>query len=975
MNRMIAAIAVILIASQAVIPLKSEAQTKENLRAIDFYEKGLYTQARNEFEKLPEDPVNAGYALLCAIRLKTADYPAMLEKYMARYPYSGLMPEIRYRHGLNLFDAGNYSEAADVLSTVDEKGIDKENIAELVFKKSFAYYETRRYDNAMPGLERVDGMPLGDFSAPARYTAGSICYEREQFKEAIDWFSKSASDPRFSEISGYYIMDSRYMLGDYDYVISHSEEAYSAVPDDRRPHLARIISESYLIKGDADKARTYFEDAREGGIMDRGDYFYAGSLLFATKDYKGAVENYTKMTDRTDSIGQIANYQLGYSYIQTRNKVAAMKSFADASAKKFDPQIREDAYFNYAKLAFDLNNDSSVFERYIKEFPDAGRGELIYSYQALAALYNHDYAGAVAAYDKIENLDKDQAGNYMKANYLRASQLIANGAYRSAIPCLQAASSYAGRQSAFGQLSRYWLAESYFRDGQYSQAREIYTALYNASALDRRQEGKALSYGIAYTYFKEDKYDQAARWFDTYLKSGDRLYRTDASVRRGDCLFMNRKYDDAIAAYGLAIGDGPESLYPVYQSGIAYGLAGKNAAKIEMLSRARKASPSDPFWAESMYELGRAYVSGKDEAAADECYRAIVSSSRDTTFIARALIGLGMNARNGKNYDDALGYYKQVVEKMPGSEFSEDALLAIESIYQAKQEPEGYLAYIESVSRLDKSDTDKEAMLFSGAEQVFYSENYDKALNSLAAYMERYPEGGNYVKAMFYTAEAHRMLGNKEQACDWYRKVLDKAEGKVAEEAARNYATLSYGMERFEDALDGYVRSGNHVGSTLAAYGAKKYDAVPGYAEAVLADNSSTADEKRVAEFLKAKSLLATSHREEAYAIFAKLSSKTKNPEGAESAFLMIQDAYDRGDFDDVKKRVFALSDSGTGENYWMAKAFIVLGDSYADQEDFRQARATFESVRDGYKPGGSGDDVLDSVKMRLAKLTEIENE
>ena len=89
----------------------------------------------------------------------------------------------------------------------------------------------------------------------------------------------------------------------------------------------------------------------------------------------------------------------------------------------------------------------------------------------------------------------------------------------------------------------------------------------------------------------------------------------------------------------------------------------------------------------------------------------------------------------------------------------------------------------------------------------------------------------------------------------------------------------------------------------------------------------------------------------------------------------MIQDAYDRGDFDDVKKRVFALSDSGTGENYWMAKAFIVLGDSYADQEDFRQARATFESVRDGYKPGGAGDDVLDSVKMRLAKLTEIENE
>ncbi|MCR5243982.1 MAG: tetratricopeptide repeat protein [Bacteroidales bacterium] len=986
MKRMMAALAVSLIASQALIPSEASAQDDDYRYALELYGKGQYTHSRTVFENLPENPVNSGYALLCAIRLKTADYPRLLKEYTQKYNYSGLMPEIRFRHGLNLFDAGQYAEAASMFLAVDESGIAGDDLAELVFKKAFSLYECRRYDAALPELKRVDKMAYSDFAAPARYTAGSIYYEREQFEDAVEWFGKSSSDPRFGEISRYYIMDAKYMLGDYDYVIGNAEDAYAAVPEDRRPHLARIISESYLIKGDASKARFYYEDASAGKEDGRGDYFYAGSLMYATKDYKGAVENYTKMTDRTDSIGQIANYQLGYSYIQTKNKVAAMKAFSDASAVRFDPSIREDAYFNYAKLSFDLNNDSSVFEKYLKEYPDSGRGELIYSYQALAALYNHDYAGAVAAYDKIDNLDADQSGNYMKANYLRANQLIKAGAWRDAIPCLRAASYYADRQSKFSQLCRYWLAESYFRDGQYPQAREIFTSLYNASALDSRQEGRALPYGIAYTYFKEDNYDQAARWFSNYLGSGDKLYRTDASVRKGDCLFMSRKYADAINAYSAAVEADPSSLYPVYQSGIAYGLSGKNSDKIAMLSRARKESATRPFWSESMYELGRAYVAAKDDAAADECYKEIIGASRDTTYIARALIGLGMNARNNTRYDEALGYYKQVVEKMPGSEYSEDALLAIESIYQSKQEPEGYLAYIESVSRLDKSDSDKEKMLFSGAEQVFYSENYDKALNSLSAYMERYPEGADMVKAMYYAAESNRMLGNKEKACDWYRKVLDKGTGKVLEDAALQYATLSYAMDHFGDALEGYLRLASeskdearihtaHIGSTLAAYGAKEYESAARYADAVISDRTVTADEKRVAEFLKAKSLLATSHREEAYGIFSKLSSATKSPEGAESAYLMIQDAYDRGDFDDVKKRVFALADSGTGENYWLAKSFIVLGDSYADLEDYRQARATFESVRDGYKSKDAGDDVTDSVNMRLRKLTEMENE
>ena len=87
---------------------------------------------------------------------------------------------------------------------------------------------------------------------------------------------------------------------------------------------------------------------------------------------------------------------------------------------------------------------------------------------------------------------------------------------------------------------------------------------------------------------------------------------------------------------------------------------------------------------------------------------------------------------------------------------------------------------------------------------------------------------------------------------------------------------------------------------------------------------------------------------------------------------MVIQDSYDRGAFEEVETKVYAFADAGSDQVYWLAKSFIVLGDSFAEREEFEQATATFESVRDGYEPSGPDDDVIDDVTMRLKKMESI---
>ena len=121
-----------------------------------------------------------------------------------------------------------------------------------------------------------------------------------------------------------------------------------------------------------------------------------------------------------------------------------------------------------------------------------------------------------------------------------------------------------------------------------------------------------------------------------------------------------------------------------------------------------------------------------------------------------------------------------------------------------------------------------------------------------------------------------------------------------------------------------------------------------------------------------AKSCRTQGDRAKARDLFEELASDRSDAFGAESAYVLIQDAYDRGDFTEVEEAVYAFSDSGSGQVYWLAKSFIVLGDSFADRGETEQAEATYASILDGYEPTRENDDVLDQVRSRLNQLKTI---
>lgn len=992
MNRgLIAALSIALALSSELIANGQTTKTDAFRQAVEFYDRGMFERAESIFSEIAasgQDVMAKGYEALCAVRRQSVGNRNLADQYISEYPYSGLIPQIRFYNALNLFDEQNFSTASAEFARIDMRSLKNSQVPEFIFKQAYSLFELDEYDRAEELFSKAEKMPYSDYTAPSRYSLGYIEYVRKNFEDSFDWFSKAAKDPRFTEQAVPYMIECRYMLKDYSYVISNGDAALDRVTPERKRQLARFISESYLSEGNAAKAREYYEIFGEGAKeMDDADLFYAGSVMYSTGDYKGAVDKFSRMTSRADSIGQIANYEMAYSYIKTGNKVAAMDAFKAASSQPWNEDIREDAHFNYAKLSFDLNNNPSVFNEYMKAYPGKKKDDIIYGYIALACLYGHDYAAAVDAYSNIDLLDSRQKVNYMKANYLRAHQLIEGGGWRDAVPLLKAASYYSDKRDPFNQIARYWLGESYFRSGQYDQAIDVYTTLYNNSALEGKPEGALIPYDLAYCYFKKDDYDGAAKWFDEYLASSKPAKGEDAAARRADCDFLRKDYPSAIKLYEAAIARFPykDNLYPYLQAGIAYGLTGDKKGKVKVLSSVEEADPSAEFYPEAMYELGRAYVAASDNESAISVFRKLGTSTKDNTIIARSLIELGMISRNMSEYDNALDCYKKVIDLMPDTDYAADALSAIESIYQSEGRGDEFLDYAELIGATrDKTDAEKEQMYFNAAEQVFMTENYSKAISSLKSYLDRYPQGVNVAQTQYYLAECHRNLGQKELACDWYLKSLEtEPSGLCSENATLRLAGLSFELEHFKDAYSYYrsllsiarLDANRHTaraGMMQSAFRGLDYQEAIACADALKADKASSAAEKRQADYVCAKSSLSLGERDKAYALFRSLSSEPSDAEGAEATYMLIQDAYDQGNYSTVQSMVHKFAADAPNQSYWLAKAFIVLGDSFAEQENYAQAKATFESIRDGYTPQGKSDGVLDNVNMRLEKLKTL---
>ena len=923
------------------------------------------------------------YLALCATELKMQDAEGYLRRFLRQYQSSSYSNDVQFHVATMACMGDDASLAEEELKKVNYKNLSPSQREKYDLRMGYFAFMKGDYDTAESYFSRITSK--GEYADHATYYKSYMAYTRGQWDVARSGFNALLDNAQYRDLMPFYVMQIDFKEGKYQDVVANGDELIIKTTPEQALQINRMMAESWFQLSEYGKAVDYMTRYKSaGGQMGRVENYVMGYSLHRQTFYGDATPYLREACGADDLLTQNASYHLADCYLREGDKTNAMYSFAMASSAEHDASIAEDALFHYGKLQYDLgggrfNEAINVLSRYIETYP---KSERIADARSLliAAYYNsNNYSEAYQAIKSLPNPDNEAMLALQKIAYFNGLEAYTAGELDAAENAFRE-SMNAGSNAKYSVLASFWLGEVAYARGNSREALQRYKN-FLGRAPKNSNEYLMAHYNSGYCYFNAGDMASASRSFDSFLSAYARRdsYYADALNRRGDIHYSQREFEKAVGCYdrSVALG-GLEGYYAQYQRAVMLGVQNKRAEKIVALRRIVQANRGD-YVDDALYELGRTYIAEEQYSNGVKTLEDFVEQYPSSPQYAQALSDLGLAYMNLGQKEKALEYYDRVVKAAPQSSHSKSALQGIREIYVDSGNADAYFDYAQKAGLDgDVSHMTRDSLSYAAAQKLYLADKTEEAANSFTNYLNNYSNGHYRNDALFFLSDCHIRNGNDQEAITTLTELSSQGQTQYTERVLEKLSSMCYKSEKWEQAAKAYRQlydvtsdaavkkssASGYVASTL------KYasdDAIVAMADDVEKFTAITEIARRKARHAKAQVLLKRGDEVAAMEVFKMLSSEVKSAEGAEARFRMIEQEYKAKQYDKAEKMVYEFSDSNTPQNYWLAKAFILLGDIYLDRGDSFQARATYQSVVEGYTPADDG--IVELAKSKISKM------
>ena len=131
----------------------------------------------------------------------------------------------------------------------------------------------------------------------------------------------------------------------------------------------------------------------------------------------------------------------------------------------------------------------------------------------------------------------------------------------------------------------------------------------------------------------------------------------------------------------------------------------------------------------------------------------------------------------------------------------------------------------------------------------------------------------------------------------------------------------------------------------------------------------SSTDDKALANMAIGKSHSVNGQHDQAISNFKTVVNLNKAALAAEARYEIADSWFQLNKLADAEKAAFEVINKSGSYDYWVTKAYLLLGDVYFKQKDYFNAKATFQSVADNtIEPN-----LKKEAETKLAQVTEEE--
>ena len=952
-----------------------------------------------------------------------------LKTYLEQYPYTTYKDEVYFMSGVLYAEKGKWKNAAKALEQADYKALSRPHQPDYQFYRGYVNLMLQEYERAITyfALLRKSTNP---YTQKATYYWGYCQYKLQRYDKALPAFLSLENVSEYQVTVPYFIAQSYYAQGDFTEAQARAEEmlvvsGQQSVVSGQEGELHRMLGEIYYRKGDYNQAVNHlkaYEQAAKASAQQAGtpahpdkqvetlsssvpivrnDIYLLGMAEYQIGAYQDAVTHLKQIKQEKDTISESANLTLGHAYRKLGQQEQAKMAYQAAISYGLTPRISEEALYNYTLCTYEhssaLGESVKAFTAFLKLYPQSQYREQIFTLLSDAFMRSKNYQAALNVLDSLSPAVGGDGGELEATKqYLRyqlgvdaflQGKMEKSREWMTAV--IDSGQKSVVRSQGYTTEAYYWRAEAAYRLHDYEGCVGDVARYFSQPDVRRSANYPAAMYLYGYALFSLHRYDEANKQFLRYIDQGgsqggnDPTY-ADALNRLGDCAFNARDFRSAIAYYGQVIDQNATgSDYATFQKGYAQGLLRKYNDKINTMQTLVARYPKSDYADDGMYEIARAQLQLEDEPAAIETYGQLLQDYPNSNYARKAMLERAMLYGNLHRTEEAIAAYKATIDRYPATDEAYAALDALEALYVETNNIAEYLNYTKQLSKQNMQvTTADDSLSYAAAELQYMQGNYTAAATALSGYLSKYCAGGRYcTAAQQQLADAYYRLMQPADALREYKALAEIAGNPYMEEACMRVAELSYDAADYATALDYFYRLLSQASSTentdiarlgilRCSYYLGQHRATIDIAGQILADYHTDSNKAPVvaeARYNRAKAYIALEQWENAEADLQVVAEEVRTANGAEAKYLLAECYFAENELDKSEEEIMSFAQMNTQQQYWLARALILLADINTRRGDTFQAKQYLLSLQANYQPAGDGDDIAERIASRLS--------
>ncbi|MDR0823583.1 MAG: tetratricopeptide repeat protein [Prevotella sp.] len=912
----------------------------------------------------------------------------ILKNFLDDYPETYHRDQIRFFIGSTHFNDKDWRKALYWFSQVDVDYLSVSEQEDFSYRK--AYCELQNGDRAeAKNLFGLLSRNSEKYAEPASYYLAYINFQDGEYEQALPIFRRLKNKPEYKESASFFLVQGAYKQGDLNNTIIDGQDFISSYPNSLNSgEVYRLLGSSYYRLGNVQKAISNYERYAESAQSPfREDMYQLAEAYYQTGAYHKSVNALKNVASPDDKLGQAGQMLLGQSYLKLNDTQNAMMAFDAAARSGFDRSISEEALYNYVMMR--NREGGSIFgeaitasQRFLSEYPNSKYTSDVSGALASTLLASKNYSTALAAINSIKSPDKQILEAKQVILFQLGVQNSIDKKYDLAANDFNAAINMGNYNTAVRNEAYFWRGDIAYHNADYSTAAKDYSTYVSQAASSQKNYALAL-YNLAYADFQMKDYTNALTDFKKYVsaeKNRQSPNYPDALNRVGDIYLYNRNFAEAEKYYSLAVSANPANAdYSEFQKAFVLGLQRNYSGKVTALNNMMAKYPDSDYYNDALFEKSRALVMQDKEQEAIATLETLLNKRPKAAIAQKAWVQLGQLYFNTNNPSKSIEAYKRVATNYPKSEEARTAIQSLEGVYKDMNDIGSYAAFVNSLGRgTILSSSRQDSLTYLAAENVYMKGRKEESKTAFNKYLQAYPQGVFVGDAYFYLGSMAFDAKDFNTALSDFKEVLNTNNPKYTNDALVMVSGIEFDKKDYEAAYASYEQlniaasdSENkdiaRLGMLRCAYLMKKDNDVVTAATKLLQGTNVSPGVTNEALFHRALSYLNLKKTDEAAADLQVVAKDTRNEFGAQSQYLLADLYYNLRSYDKAEKQALAFMKEGTPYEYWMARAVIVLSDTYAAKNDTFSARQYLQGLQANYK--GGEEDITSMINERLSVL------